>query len=164
MKLQGDEESAVERDNKVFGLERHRKKFAAISGSLSSKVTEENFFDNNFLRCTSGPFYKLLSRAGPSDDNFYTMATQDLIDTATNSNLQILILGMPRIGKSVLAQQLAQRLNVVHVTPESWISQLLAKVKDREENPPDEVEPELEEGQEPPPKKNWLSPLEEEVL
>jgi hypothetical protein len=53
----------------------------------------------------------------------------------------------------------------VRISPDCWIESLFAKIKDREENPPDEEpEPELEEGQEPPPKKSWLQPLEEEVL
>ena len=53
----------------------------------------------------------------------------------------------------------------MRVSPDRWIENLFAKIKDREENPPEEEpEPELEEGQEPPPKKSWLQPLEEDVL
>lgn len=42
---------------------------------------------------------------------------------------------------------------------------MFKKIKDREENPPEEEPlPDLEEGQEPPPKKSWLEPLEESVV
>jgi predicted AAA+ superfamily ATPase len=93
------------------------------------------------------------------------MSKMDLIDSAKKTNLRILLLGMPRSGKTTLAKELEKRLNVVRISPDCWIQNLFAKIKDREENPPEEEpEPELEEGQEPPPKKSWLQPLEEELL
>ena len=54
---------------------------------------------------------------------------------------------------------------MTRVSVEVWISNLFKKIKDREENPPEEEpEPVLEEGQEPPPKKSWLLPLEESAV
>ena len=76
-----------------------------------------------------------------------------------------MILGKPRSGKTTLAKQLVKRHNLLIVSADRWIEKLFAKIKDREENPPEEEpELELEEGQELPPKKGWLKPLEEMVL
>jgi len=51
------------------------------------------------------------------------------------------------------------------VNTDVWISNLFKRIKDLEENPPEEEPmPELEEGQEPPPKKSYLEPLQETVL
>lgn len=48
-------------------------------------------------------------------------------------------------------------MNLLRVAADVWIDNLFKKIKDREENPPDEEPtPELEEGQEAPPKKSWL--------
>lgn len=77
----------------------------------------------------------------------------------------MLVLGKPRSGKTTLAKQIEKRLNLTRVSVDVWIQNLFKKIKDREENPPEEEpEPVLEEGQEPPPKKSWLQPLEENVL
>ena len=46
-----------------------------------------------------------------------------------------------------MAKQLEKRLNLTRVSVEVWISNLFKKIKDREENPPEEEpEPVLEEG------------------
>ncbi len=79
--------------------------------------------------------------------------------------MRVLIIGKPRAGKTTLAKQVEKRLNLVRISTDQWINNLFKKIKDREENPPEEEpEPILEEGQEPPPKKSWLQPLEESVL
>lgn len=79
--------------------------------------------------------------------------------------MRVLIIGKPRAGKTTLAKQIEKRLNLVRISTDQWINNLFKKIKDREENPPEEEpEPILEEGQEPPPKKSWLQPLEESVL
>lgn len=70
------------------------------------------------------------------------MATHDLIDAATSKNLRILLIGAPRSGKTTLARLLVQHLNIVRVSADTWIERLFAKIKDREENPPEEEEPE----------------------
>ncbi len=58
-----------------------------------------------------------------------------------------MIVGKPRSGKTTLAKQLEKRLNLTRVSVEVWISNLFKKIKDREENPPEEEpEPVLEEG------------------
>jgi hypothetical protein len=165
IKLQGDVESAVERDNKIYSNERHRLKHAKLTESLTGKQLEETFDQKEFLQSTEGPFYRLSSEHGPRDDDYLKMGSKDLIDTANRTSLKILLVGMPRSGKTTLAKELERRLNVVRISPDCWIEALFAKIKDREENPPEEEpEPELEEGQEPPPKKSWMQPLEEEVL
>ena len=83
-----------------------------------------------------------------------TCAEQDLIDAANTTASRILVIGKPRAGKTTLARNLAQKLDLVHINVESWINSLIEKIKTYE--PPED----LEEGQEPP---KWLSDLEESV-
>jgi predicted kinase len=76
--------------------------------------------------------------------------------------MRVLILGKPRSGKTTVAKELQKRLNLVRISADVWIENLFKKIKDREENPPEEEpEPELEEGEEPPPKKSWMAPFDE---
>lgn len=85
-----------------------------------------------------------------------------MIDIANQEIMRIVIVAKPRSGKTTLAKQLEARINVVRIAADQWIDNLFKKIKDREENPPEEEPvPDLEEGQEPPPKKSWLEPLEE---
>jgi predicted kinase len=80
-----------------------------------------------------------------------------LIEIANKETIKVLILAKPRTGKTTLAKNLEKRLNLVRVATDAWIDNLFKKIKDREENPPEEEPvPELEEGQEPPPKKDWM--------
>lgn len=106
--------------------------------SLQNKHIEETFETKDFLKLTQGPFYKLLSTQGPLSDDPYLMRTNDLINSASSDSLKILLLGLPRSGKSTLAKQLEQRLNVFRISPEVWIEKLFAKVKDLAENPIEE--------------------------
>lgn len=69
--------------------------------------------------------------------------------------MRILVIGKPRSGKTTLAKNLAQKLDLVHVSVDNWLSALQAKVKSYE--PPED----LEEGQEPP---KFLSDLEDAVF
>ena len=71
-----------------------------------TKLEETHEPEGDFLQMTHGPFYKLMSTEGSRDDDFYTMRTHDLITSAASSNLRILLLGMPRSGKTTLAKQL----------------------------------------------------------
>lgn len=100
-----------------------------------------------------GPFYNLESKEGLREDNFTTTAEWDLIDAARTKAWKIIVIGKPRSGKTTLAKNLAQKLDLVHVNVENWILALLDKIKNYEA-------PELEEGQEPP---KFLSDLEEGV-
>lgn len=57
------------------------------------------------------------------------------------------MIGKPRSGKTTLAKQIEKRLNLTRVSADVWIQNLFKKIKDREENPPEEEpEPVLEEG------------------
>lgn len=68
--------------------------------------------------------------------------------------MSILIIGKPRSGKSNTAKNLAKKLDLVHITSEKFINDLMAKIAAYE--PPED----LEEDQEPP---KWLSDFEEEI-
>lgn len=165
IKLQGDSETAVERDEKTFEVERNRRKLTRIIEPLTSKGLQENFDAKDFLKVIRGPFYKLQSKCGPAEDDFEKCGSNDLIDIANKEVVKMMILAKPRSGKTTLAKQLEKRLNLVRVAADAWIDNLFKKIKDREENPPEEEPaPELEEGQEAPPKKSWLQPLEESVV
>jgi len=75
------------------------------------------------------------------------MGRHDLINTAKKERLRVLVYGKPRSGKTTLAKELEKSLNVVRVSTDTYIANLFKKIKDREENPPEEEpEPELEEG------------------
>lgn len=64
-----------------------------------------------------------------------------------------MIVGKPRSGKTLLAKNLAKRLDLVHVSVENWIKDLADRVKNYE--PPEDV-PE-------PPYPEWKTPLESRV-
>jgi hypothetical protein len=59
IKLQGDAESAVERDEETFKQEKDRRKMTRKSEQLTSKGLFENFDSKDFLKVIRGPFYKL---------------------------------------------------------------------------------------------------------
>jgi adenylate kinase family enzyme len=54
--------------------------------------------------------------------------------------LKVLIIGKPRSGKSTLAQNLAQSLDLVRISVDAWITDFFARVQKRIDEPP-EVEP-----------------------
>ena len=91
-----------------------------------------------------GPFYNLKTREGSREDDFVNCTTQDLIDSANSELNKILIIGKPRCGKTTLAKALAERLDIVRISPDIWLLDLFARIKDREENPPEEDEEEEE--------------------
>ena len=84
-----------------------------------------------------GPFYNYVSKEGIKEDHFVDCATRDLIDAANQEVMRILIIGKPRTGKSTLAKQLSEKLDLVRIAPEIWLDDLFARIKDREENPPE---------------------------
>lgn len=103
IKLQGDSETAVERDEELFKHERERRKLSRKDEALTSKGLWEEFDSKDFLKVIRGPFYKLQSKAGPSEDDFNNCATQDLIDIANKEVIKMLIMAKPRSGKTTLA-------------------------------------------------------------
>ena len=89
-----------------------------------------------------GPFYNMISRAGSLEDDFVECTTRDLIDSANAELMKVLLLGKPRSGKTTLAKYPCEKLDLVRISPEIWIEDLFARIKDREDNPPEEEEPE----------------------
>lgn len=94
----------------------------------------------------------MISREGSREDDFVECTTRDLIDYANTELMRVLLLGKPRSGKTTLAKSLAQKLDLVRISPDVWIEDLFARIKDREENPPEEDEEEeaAEEEEQPP--------------
>ena len=84
-----------------------------------------------------GPFYNYVSKEGIKEDHFVDCATHDLIDAANQEVMRVLIVGKPRTGKTTLAKQLAERLDLVRISPEVWLNDLFARIKAREDDPPE---------------------------
>ena len=120
-KLQGDDSAFTLRDDLVYTEELTRKMMQNLSEPLVNKGLTENFEDKTFIRNLQGPFYQLISQQGPKDDDFHTICTQDLIDTANENCKRVLIIGKPRSGKTTLAKQLEKRLNLLLVSTDIWI-------------------------------------------
>jgi adenylate/nucleoside-diphosphate kinase len=78
---------------------------------------------------------------------------QDIVTIAAKPQLQMLILGKPRSGKTTLAKELEASLHVNHIEPAALIDQIFAKLK-----PPEEG---FDEEENPAPK---LTPLEQEIV
>ena len=108
-----------------------------MTDSLVAKSLTENFDEKNYLKLMQGPFYNYISKEGIRKDEFINSATHDLIEAANREVMRILIIGKPRSGKTTLAKQLAQKLDLVRIAPEIWLDDLFARIKDREENPPE---------------------------
>ena len=120
-KLQGDDSAFTLRDDLVYTEELTRKMMQNLSEPLVNKGLTENFEDKTFIRNLQGPFYQLISQQGPKDDDFHTICTQGLIDTANENCKRVLIIGKPRSGKTTLAKQLEKRLNLLLVSTDIWI-------------------------------------------
>ena len=137
-----------QRDEKTFEQEKQRKQAALLKDSLTSKNLTENFDEKNYLKLMRGPFYNMMSREGSREDDFVNCTTQDLIDSANAELMKVLILGKPRSGKTTMAMSMAEKLDLVRISPDIWLEDLFARIKEKEEN----EEPEEEEGagEEPP--------------
>ena len=116
-----------------------------MKDSLASKNLQETYDEKNYLKLMKGPFYNMISKEGSHEDDFANCTTQDLIDSANSELMKILLIGKPRCGKTTLAKALAEKLDLVRISPEVWIEDLLARIKDRQENPPEEDEEEVKE-------------------
>ena len=52
--------------------------------------------------------------------------------------MRILVIGKPRSGKTLLAKNLATKLDLVHINIDNWLAALLNKIKNYE--PPEDLE------------------------
>jgi hypothetical protein len=102
-----------------------------------------------------GPFYQLDSKEGMRQDDFVNCGEIDLIEAARNQALRILIIGKPRVGKTLLCANLAKKLDLVHINIDNWIKALIVKIVAYEADPPV-----VEEGEEPP---KFLTDFEDEI-
>ena len=84
----------------------------------------------------------MISKEGSREDDFVNCTTRDLIDSANAELMKIIILGKPRSGRTTLATALAEKLDLLRISPDVWLDDLFARIKDREENPPEEDEEE----------------------
>lgn len=62
---------------------------------------------------------------------------EDIITYAKKEPLQLLIIGRPKSGKSILAKSIAKKYNIVYISVESMIEKVFERVKFFEENPPE---------------------------
>ena len=130
-----------QRDEKTYESEKQRKQAALLKDSLTSKNLTENFDEKNYLKLMRGPFYNMMSRSGSREDDFANCTMHDLIASANAELLKILLLGKPRSGKTTMAMSMAEKLDLVRISPDIWLEDLFARIKEKEEN----EEPEEEE-------------------
>ena len=134
-----------QRDEKTYESEKQRKQAALLKDSLTSKNLTENFDEKNYLKLMRGPFYNMMSRSGSREDDFANCTMHDLIASANAELLKILLLGKPRSGKTTMAMSMAEKLDLVRISPDIWLEDLFARIKEKEENEePEEEVPEPE--------------------
>lgn len=155
-RLEADEKEVL-RMKKLVEHDQKRRQKALVEEPIALKGICETFEEKSAIKLTRGPFHTIESLEGMREDNFISCEYQDIIDDANKEPLKLLVIGKPRSGKSTLCQLLAQEFDLLHINVENWIAKLMAKIKDRLENPPDEPE----EGE--PPLPPWLTELEEIV-
>lgn len=119
------------------GVEKDRRNVMKPA-NIAQKGLKETYEDKSFVKMMRGPFCALDSREGLREDDFYTCAEQDLIDAARTASHRILVIGKPRSGKTLLSKNLAQRLDLVHISVDNWLAALQAKIKAYE--PPEDLE------------------------
>jgi len=91
-----------------------------------------------------GPFYRLISKEGIREDDLVNCAQNDLIESANQEVMRVLVIGKPRAGKTTLAKSLEERLDLVRIAPDVWIQDLFKRIQDRIDNPPEEPEMETD--------------------
>ena len=92
-----------------------------LPDGLVSKNVSETYDEKNYLKLMKGPFYALESKAGQVEDDFAHCVSRDLIQTANNEKMRLLLLGKPRSGKTELAKRLAKALGLVRISKQTWI-------------------------------------------
>ena len=129
-----------QRDEKTYESEQTRKTAALYKDKITSKNLTENFDEKNYLKLMRGPFYSLISQHGSRNDDFVTCTTQDLIDSANAEVMKILVLGKPRSGKTTLATAVAEKLDLVRVSADLWLEDLMKRCAkaEAEYEPPSE--------------------------
>lgn len=152
------DENDLRRIDKIVERENTRRRQVRSSEPLNTKGVSETYEERSLIRGMKGPFYKFDSSIGLTEDEFVYSRTQDLIDYATTPAARVLLIGKPRSGKTTLAKNLAQRLDLVHINVNNWLLKLQAKIKDYEA-----PEPEVDEEGNELPVPAWLSDLEEQV-
>ena len=155
------DENDTKRIDKIVEREEGRRKQVRTAEPLNTKGLGETFEEKSLIKMMKGPFYQHASAAGIKEDDFVTCAQQDLIDYATTPAAKVLLIGKPRSGKTVLAQKLNEKLDLVHVSVDNWLAAMLEKHKKFWEEPPEEPSPpEGHEGPWTPPPPVWGTPLE----
>ena len=141
-KLQHRDHLYQERAQKIFAAETDRKKNVRFAEHLSAKGIDEvnHEIKTDDLRHKHGPFYQLVSKEGILEDDFVKCGTMDLIEYANKEVLKVLIIGKPRSGKSTLARNLSQSLDLVRISVDTWVTDFFARIQKRIDEPP-EVEP-----------------------
>lgn len=74
-RLQEDDEVVLQKAEKTYELEKQRKAAARIVESLADKQLKETYDDKNDLKLMKGPFYNLMSKEGPTEDDFVNCGT-----------------------------------------------------------------------------------------
>ena len=122
-----------QRDEKLYESEKTRKAQAVLTDSLVAKSLNENFDEKNYLKLMKGPFFNYISKDGIQEDDLVNSATNDLIDSANQEVMKVLVIGKPRSGKTTLAKELEKRLDLVRIAPDIWLQDLFKRILEKEE-------------------------------
>jgi len=133
-RLQQEDPSMAERSEKIYQAESQRKQLAQMIEPLEKKDLVENYEEKSFMRDNKGPFFNLMSREGIQMDNFVNCAIFDLIESANKDSQRILLIGKPRIGRTTLTKALCTQLDLVRISVDLWIENLLFVIQDRKDN------------------------------
>ena len=117
----------------------------------SASITQTTLYKDRELFSEFQSHFKSLPQ--DPEDSF----EEDLLDYANEQPLYILVIGRPKSGVSTFCTSLAQKLGVQLISVETFIDALLAKIKEHEENPEEDVD---EEGN----PKEFLTPVEKLIM